>query len=106
MSECTITDAEFLEIINSIAKQEKDALTPLVRIESLDSPMSEFQLDSLSTLMFYVWLTEMFGIEDNEDTLKAVSGTSTGREIFDFVKQYQTQCYTFADVQKVLKVKV
>lgn len=104
MSECTITDAEFLEIINGVAKQEKGALTPVIRVESLDSPLSEFQLDSLSTLMFYVWLTEMFGIPDNEVTLVAVTGSSTGRQIFDFVKEHQTQCYTFEEVKKVLKL--
>jgi hypothetical protein len=103
MPSCTITDEEFIWIINSIAKQEAGALENILKIESLDQPLSDSQLDSLSTLMFYVWLTEMFGVPDNEVTMKAVDPQSTGRQIFDFVKQYQTQCYTFEDVKKVLK---
>lgn len=104
MAVCTITDAEFIEIMNGVAKQEKGALTPIIRVASLDAKLAEFQLDSLSALMFYVWLSEMFGIPDNEETLAAINGESTGREIFDFVKQYQTQCYDFEEVRKVLKI--
>lgn len=104
MPNCTITNEEFILVMNSICKKEANSLVPIREVTSVEESLLETEMDSLTVMMFYVWILDMFGIEDNDETRSAVSANSTIAEIIDFIKKYQTRCYTFEEVKVEVNV--
>ncbi len=90
----TITDDEFIAVINKLSEYEStsDNFTP---ITSLDQSILDTNLDSLGIMMLFMWLDVTFGVSE-EDGKKFLEETEImdGHSIVTFIKKYQTKCYT------------
>lgn len=60
-----LSDQEFLEVLNVISSRESTENT-FLPLESLDDRIDTDRLDSLGIMMFFVWLVEIFGIEEGK----------------------------------------
>ena len=62
--EFTFTDEEFLDIVNRILKTEVELDTVFVPLTSMEDSFNLQGMDSLSVMMFFVWIMEFFGIPE------------------------------------------
>jgi len=99
----TITDEEFIELINKLSEYESTSgnFTP---ITSLDQLVTETSLDSLGIMMMFMWLDISFGISE-EDGKKFMEEHEVidGHSIVTFVKKYQTKCYTKEELDNAVR---
>ena len=99
----SFSDEEFLEIINLICKQETPMGTEYVPIVSMDDSIDLGRLDSLGMIIFFVWLGELFEI-DEDAVIKF-----TDKEVFNvqtiktFVMSNCTQSFTYAEAAEYSK---
>lgn len=102
MSVCQITDEEFIRLINAISVKEMAGVSSFFGVSSVDDKLLDSGIDSLSVMMLFVWLSEGFGMSE-EDSKDALTGEEviTVQRIIDFVKQYQTRGYTFDEVREI-----
>jgi acyl carrier protein len=64
--EFTFTDDEFLATMNSILKIEVAIGEEFTPITSIHDSFNVHGLDSLGTMMFFVWISDAFGISDTK----------------------------------------
>lgn len=78
-----------LELFNRVAFLVKqDAVTKYIAIESLDVPWANTNLDSLDAIMMCVYLSEIYGVE--EETSKQFEFT-TPKELMDLLDANKTK---------------
>ena len=80
-----MTDQEFIQLLNEVAKKAKPFNDELVPIESLDMDLKETNMDSLDMLMCTVYLCEIYDVEDEKS--KEMQG-ETPRQLLDFLKEW------------------
>jgi len=99
----SITDDEFIDVINKLSEYEH-ADNNFVPITSLDQSILDTNLDSLGIMMLFMWLDTTFGVseEDGKKFLEE-NETITGRTIVNFIKKYQTQCYTNEELEHSIR---
>lgn len=100
-----------IELTNEIIKIAKPAGVNIVPATSLDQETTVLNLDSLDTLMFTIYLADLYGIPEEKlkeltpDMVTMEDGTQrksmTLRRIFDFVDQHKTK--EPEDMAKALK---
>ena len=93
--EFTFTDAEFLDIVNRILKTEVSVDGTFKPLTSMNDSFNLHGLDSLSTMMFFVWISEFFGI--NEATLQELTSQKnfTIATLKDFVMKHATRTFSY-----------
>lgn len=64
MDDFHFTDDEFLSVMNMIAKLDAPMGEEYIPFKSLDERIDMGRLDSLSIMVFFVWLTDLFGISE------------------------------------------
>ena len=64
MAEFSFTDQEFLSVINMIVKLDAPLGEEYIPLKSMDERIDMGRLDSLSIIVFFVWLSHMFGIPE------------------------------------------
>ena len=80
-----MTDQEFIQLLNEVAKKAKPFNDELVPIESMDMDLKETNMDSLDMLMCTVYLCEIYDVEDEKS--KEMQG-ETPRQLLDFLKEW------------------
>lgn len=80
-----MTDQEFIELLNQVAKKAKPFHNELIPIETMDMDLKETGLDSLDMLMCTVYLCEIYDVEDEKS--KEMVG-ATPQDLFDFLKEW------------------
>ena len=80
-----MTDQEFIELLNEVAKKAKPFNRELAPIDAMDMVLKETGLDSLDMLMCVVYLCEIYDVEDEKS--KEMLGT-TPQELLDFLKEW------------------
>ena len=80
-----MTDQEFIELLNQVAKKAKPFNSELLPIESMDMDLKETGLDSLDMLMCTVYLCEIFDVEDEKS--KEMVG-ATPQDLLNFLKEW------------------
>lgn len=80
-----MTNEEFIQLLNDVAKKAKPYNSELKRIESLDQDLKETNLDSLDMLMCVVYLCEIYDVEDEKS--KEMLG-ETPQQLLDFLKEW------------------
>ena len=111
MPVCEVTDEEFILLINAICIKEMGQHQSYFNVTSVDDKLLDTNIDSLSVMMLFVWLSEGFGMTDEESETALTGDVDeegkpipiTVQRIIDFVKKYQTQGYTFEEVRKIFK---
>jgi acyl carrier protein len=99
----TITDEEFIEVINKLSEYENNEGN-FAPITTLDQSVLDTNLDSLGVMMLFMWLDTTFGVSE-EDGKKFMEETTviTGHTIVDFIKKYQTKCYTKEELDTAIR---
>lgn len=80
-----MTDQEFIQLLNEVAKKAKPFNDELVPIESMDMDLKETNMDSLDMLMCTVYLCEIYDVEDEKS--KEMQG-ETPQQLLDFLKEW------------------
>ena len=93
----TFSDAEFLGIINIILKLDSDEDEEYKPITSMDDSFNIQGLDSLSVMVFFIWISDLFGINEKTFQKLADQKNFTIRTLKDFVSKECTQNFTYND---------
>ena len=101
--EFSFTDQEFLSVINMIVKLDAPLGEEYTPLKSMDERIDMGRLDSLSMIVFFVWLCHMFGIPESklQDFIK--KGNLTIQSIKEFVIAEFTQTCSMAEVEEYAK---
>ena len=91
------TDEQFLCIINHLFKLDAPMGEEFIPIESMDEKITIEKLDSLSAVVFFIWISELFGIPEDTVNDYMTSGKNTGRDLKDFVMKHATHTYTYKE---------
>lgn len=103
MPKCTIQDKEFIQIINSICIKEANGLVPFTPLETINDDLIEAGIDSLSIMMVYLWITEGFGISEEDAENIPTGNRITSKDLIGFIKKYQTKGYTTLELGDTFK---
>ncbi len=95
-----ISDEEFLLLTNNICKKESPIGDIFAPLTSMDEAIDVDHLDSLGVMVFFVWITELFGITEKTFDEFAVKGSFTVTAIKEFVAENATRSGTYADVEE------
>ena len=96
-TEFTFSDAEFLGIVNIILKLDSDENEEYKSITSMDDSFNIQGLDSLSIMVFFIWISDLFGITEKTFQKLADQKNFTIRTLKDFVSKECTQNFTYND---------
>ncbi|MDC3375254.1 hypothetical protein OAW27_00250 [bacterium] len=93
----TFSDAEFLGIVNIILEVDSDEDEEYIPITSMDDSFNIRELDSLSTMMFFIWVSDFFGISEKKFQELADQKNFTIRTLKDFISKEATQTFTYEE---------
>tara|TARA_B100001245_G_scaffold211795_1_gene176679 strand:- start:505 stop:885 length:381 start_codon:yes stop_codon:yes gene_type:complete len=92
------SDAEFLGIVNIILKVDSDWEEEEYKpITSMDDNFNVQGLDSLSVMMFFIWVSDFFGIPEDKFKELVTKENFTIRTLKDFITKEATQTFTYDD---------
>jgi acyl carrier protein len=80
-----MTDQEFIQLLNEVAKKARPFNSEVRQIDSMDMILKETGLDSLDMLMCTVYLCEIYDVEDEKS--KEMLG-ETPQDLFNFLKEW------------------
>jgi acyl carrier protein len=78
----------FLDLLNMVAREARPAHHSLSPMTDMETPFTETELDSLDGLMIVMYMSIIYGIED--DLVKEFH-PETPQILFDFLEQHKTQ---------------
>jgi acyl carrier protein len=78
----------FLELLNAVAKLARPIHFETVSIIEMETPFQEIGIDSLDGLVMMMYLTELYGIE--EEVCKEWS-PKTPQEMYDLLMTHKTR---------------
>ena len=93
----TFDDTEFLYIVNIILKADHDEDEEYEPITSMDDSFNLHGLDSLSIMMFFIWVSDFFGIPEDKFQELAKQKDFTIRTLKDFISREATKTFTYDD---------
>ena len=93
----TFSDAEFLGIVNIILEVDSPEDEEYVPIISMDDSFNIRGLESLSTMMFFIWISDFFGVPENTFQELADQKNFTIKTLKDFISREATQTFTYED---------
>jgi acyl carrier protein len=99
----TFDDPEFLYIVNIILKEDHDEDEEYEPITSMDDSFNLHGLDSLSVMMFFIWVSDFFGIPEDKFQELAKEKDFTIRTLKDFISREATQTFTYNDAMAYSK---
>ena len=91
----TFSDEEFLGMVNLILEVDSDEDEEYEPITSMDDSFNIQGLDSLSTMMFFIWISDFFGIPEKKFQELADQKNFTIRTLKDFISREATQTFTY-----------
>lgn len=78
----------FLDLLNMVAREARPAHHSLSPLTDMETPFKETEIDSLDGLMIVMYMSIIYGIED--DLVKEFH-PETPQILFDFIEQHKTQ---------------
>ena len=97
------SDTEFLHIVNRILEADFDEDGEYEPITSMDESFNLHGLDSLSIMMFFIWVSDFFGIPEDKFQELAKQKDFTIRTLKDFICREATQTFTYNDAMAYSK---
>lgn len=98
------TDKEFLNVVNLLCKLDVDE-EDYISIVSMDTSLNMNDLDSLGIIVFFVWLTHLFGIPEPKLQDFTKKGNLTIQAIKEFVTVEATKTYSYTEAKKIFTKK-
>ena len=90
------SDEEFLGIVNIILKIDSDWEEEEYKpITSMDDNLNIKGLDSLSVMVFFIWISDFFGISEDKFKELATKENLTIRALKDFISREATKTFTY-----------
>ena len=99
----TCSDEEFLSLVNNILKVESNEDEEYKPITSMDDSFNLHGLDSLSIMMFFIWVSDFFGIPEDKFQELAKQKDFTIRTLKDFISKEATKTFTYDDAMAYSK---
>jgi hypothetical protein len=93
-----MTDQDFLKLLTAVVKVVKPFHAEAIEVTDMDIRLSETNIDSLDNLMIGIYMTDVFGID--EEIAKTMK-PATPREMLEFLMQHATVQVT--DVDEVIR---
>ncbi len=97
------TDEEFLAVVNQICQKESTYKNTYVPIKAMDESLIIDRLDSLGIIIFFVWLTELFGIPEEPIDAFVDAENFTIAALKKLVMEHCTHTYSYADTLEFSK---
>ena len=102
-TEFTFGDEEFLLIVNAIMARETPLNQEYVPIVSMDENFAIDRLDSLGMIIFFVWLAELFQIDDDEINIFIAAEDYTVTALKAFVLERCAKSFTMEEFKELAK---
>ena len=99
----TFEDEEFLLMVNAIMARETPLNQEYVPIVSMDENFALDRLDSLGMILFFVWLAELFQLDDDEINIFVAAEDYTVTALKVFVLEQGGKSYTMEEAQELAK---
>ncbi len=99
----TFTDQEFINVINIIRELDTPLGETRNPIISMTESLHMEGLDSLSIIVFFIWISQLFGIAETKIEEFVTQKDFTIQAIKDFVMTEATRGYTFAEAKEYSK---
>ena len=97
------TDNEFLDIINRILKSDTPIGDKFIPITDMNDSFNVRDLDSLSTMMFFIWVCEFFGIEEKTFQKLYDQPNFSIQTLKNFVTKEATRTFSYAQAKEYSK---
>ena len=102
-TEFLFSDEEFLGIVNIILRVESDEDKEYKPITSMEDSFNIQGLDSLSIMMFFIWISDFFGISEDKFQELADQKNFTIKTLKDFISREATKTFTYKDAMAYSK---
>ena len=99
-AEFSFTDQEFIDVVNRICSRETPLGQTFNSFTSIDESLLTEQLDSMGIVIFFVWLSELFGIPEDEVKSFMEADDFTLAQLKAFVAEHATRSYTYAEAEE------
>jgi len=86
-----MTDQELLEIIKHVVKLARPVSADEMVVDSLDTLLKDTGLDSLDFLMVGIYLSDVYGVSEEDVKLMEMNETSTIRDFFKYMQDHATK---------------
>lgn len=93
-----MTDQEFLKLLSAVVKVVKPFHAEAIEVTDMDIKLSETNIDSLDNLMIGIYMTDIYGID--EEVAKTMK-PETPRQMQEFLVQHAT--IKDIDVEEVIR---
>ena len=97
------TDIEFLDIINMILKSDTPIGDEFIPITDMKDSFNVRDLDSLSTMMFFIWICEFFGITEKQFQTLTDQPNFSIRTLKEFVTKEATRSFSHSQAEEYAK---
>jgi acyl carrier protein len=86
-----MTDQELLEIIKHVVKLARPVSADEMVIDNLDTLLKDTGLDSLDFLMVGIYISDIYGVSEEDVKTMEMNETSTIRDLFKFMQDHATK---------------
>jgi acyl carrier protein len=86
-----MTDQELLEIIRGVVKVARPVSADEIVLDSLDVLLKDTGLDSLDFLMVGVFMSDIYGVSEEDIKTMEMNETSTIRDMFKYMQEHATK---------------
>jgi len=97
------TDEEFIAAINLVCEMDIGPGEEYIPITSINEDLKLERYDSMGMMLFFIWISELFGISESKIEEFVDKGVFTIRAIKDFVNAEATRTYTYAEAKEYAK---
>ena len=97
------TDTEFLDIINIILKTDTPMGDEFIPITNIKDSFNVNGLDSLSTMMFVIWICDFFGITEKQFQVLLEHPNFSIQTLKEFVTKTATKTYHYSQAKEYAK---
>jgi len=97
------TNDEFIAVLNLLCKMDMGPGEEYIPITDIDEDLHIERYDSMGMMLFFIWVSELFGISESKIEEFVTKGVFTIRAVKNFVNAEATRTYTYAEASEFAK---
>tara|TARA_B100000809_G_C14591247_1_gene333730 strand:- start:123 stop:449 length:327 start_codon:yes stop_codon:yes gene_type:complete len=97
------TDEEFIAVLNLVCEMDMGPGEEYTPITNIDEDLHMERFDSMGMMLFFIWISELFGIPESKIEELVAKKVFTIRAVKDFVNAEATRTYTYAEAKEFSK---
>jgi len=101
--EFNFTDEEFISVLNLVCEMDMGPGEEYTPIIDIDEDLHIERYDSMGMMLFFIWVSELFGIPESKIEEFVAGKVFTVRAVKDFVTTEATRTYTYAEAEEFAK---